>query len=196
MQPPHPTLYVLAFLLLLAGRPCPGQPAPATDNEEVAGLYEADQADRRANLDWDALGERDAERRRRVRALLEADRLRTSEDYRRAALIFHHGPFGDTASVKVGHELAGIAVGLDSLNEAAHWLWAATWDRYLMYSEKPQWYGTQVRLMESGELVLHEVDTTRITDAERARLGIDPLDVLRERAERRNREMQARSGNR
>jgi hypothetical protein len=80
----------------------------ATDvNPELLNLVIYDQWDRGndmfgdrhpadgENVDWDAVGKRDQERRHAVRKLLADGKLQTGKDYRFAALILQHSP--DTA---------------------------------------------------------------------------------------------------
>ena len=147
------------------------------DNLELAELYEQDQADRSGgfdSVDWTAVSRRDSLRRDRVRELLDADEVRTSEDFRHAAMIFQHG--SDTTEYRLAFELARKAVELDSTNAGAKWLVAAAWDRYQMEVGKPQWYGTQfVKDGPDSPWRLYDIDTTAVSDEERQRMGVPPL---------------------
>jgi hypothetical protein len=184
------TALLWAGLLLLAA--CAQQAAdePVADNPELKELYEQDQADRQGGfegIDWPEVSRRDSLRRERVRELLAADAVRTSEDYRHAAMVFQHG--SDTTAARMAYELARTAVDLDSTNEGAAWLMAAAWDRYRMRQGQPQWYGTQfVKDSMNAPWRLYDVDTTAVTDAERRALGVPPLDSARARAVRMNRD--------
>src|SRR5690349_4480244 len=75
------------------GRSEAAKPAPP-DNEEVARLYEDDQADRRPEvgkvIDPSVIVPRDREREGRIKALYRAGELRTGKDYHRAAMVLQH----------------------------------------------------------------------------------------------------------
>jgi len=177
------------FVLVLIGcTPPKAPPTPIADNPELKELYEADQADRSAgpDIDWPAVSERDSLRRVRVRALLAEEAVQTSEDYRHAAMVFQHG--NDTTAARMAFELAEQAVALDSTNASAKWLMAAAWDRYQMRQGIPQWYGTQFVRQADEPWRLYDIDTTKVTDAERQRLGVRTLAESRARvAEMNNR---------
>ena len=61
---------------------------------------------------------------------------------------------------------------------------AATKDRFLMSSGKPQLYGTQFRKID-GVWKLHEVDPN-VTDEERAKWNVPPLTEAKSRAVQMN----------
>ena len=110
----------------------------------MRALYEADQADRQfaeppSEADWAAISARDAERQTRVYELLKDDRLSAAEDFYHAAMILQHG---DTPEdILVAHILA-TAAGFKG-DERGSWLSAASLDRYLLRTRKPQRLGTQ-----------------------------------------------------
>ena len=78
----------------------------------------------------------------KVRALLAADELKTGEDFKEAAFIFHH--MDDTDDCLFAHVLAMEAVLKGS--DSAKWIVAATLDRYLQSIGRPQVFGTQYPL--------------------------------------------------
>jgi hypothetical protein len=169
---------LLALLIVAAG--CAARRAPrAADHPELAALYGADQADRRGP--WDttlaaarAQMERDAARRARVQALVAASAARTAADHYHAAMVLQHG--GDSTAYRAAHDLARRAVALDPTHAPARWLVAAAWDRYQLSIGRPQWYGTQGACdLATGRAAMQAIDTTRVTDAERVRLGVRPL---------------------
>src|SRR5258708_20534662 len=94
--------------------------APAsTDSADLLILYEQDQADRSGNaIDGVTMYQRDAERRARVRDLLDAGAVRTAGDYYHAALVFQHAD--NVEGIQLAHELAIIAAALG--NREARWL--------------------------------------------------------------------------
>lgn len=164
-------------------------PADTTDNSELRMMYEADQADRTPGqgeeIDWPRVMIADSTRRARVREMLDSNLVRTADDYYHAAMVFQHG--NDTTSARMAHELAATAVELDSTHENAKWMTAAAWDRYLMRKGEPQWYGTQfVKDTADEPWRLYDVDTTRVTDEDRIRLGVPPLAESRERVREMN----------
>ncbi len=147
----------------------------AVSNEELRQLYEADQQDRQIDFsrlseeELRAIDQRDAEHRAQVEAMLEAGEVRTAEDYYHAAMIFQHG--GDSTAYRLAHEMSKRAYTMDSTHALAGWLSAASWDRYQLSMGKLQWYGTQY-FSPDGIWQLQPIDTTRITDQERQRLGV------------------------
>ena len=151
-------------------------------------MYEADQADRQGDIDWELVGPRDEARRQRATEMLDQDIVHTAQDYYNAAMIFQHGTFGDTISARRAFDLMERSLSLESAVPRGKWLRAAAWDRYLMYKGEPQWYGTQYRkLSAESPWILWEVDTTKVTDAERAANDVPPLAEARARAEEMNR---------
>jgi hypothetical protein len=110
-------------------------------NQELRGLFDEDQADRRSQLPAD-LAERDQRRRRRVEQLLAEGTVADPDDLFHAAMVFQHG--ADRAHYLRSHELAKRAADLGS-TRPARWLAAAAYDRWLMTGGLPQKYGTQYR---------------------------------------------------
>lgn len=190
-----PRMIIVVLALALTGacaqdrRKVEGTNQGLGDNAKLGALYEQDQADRSGGSDsivWTLVNQRDSLRRERVRELLDSNEVRTSEDYRHAAMIFQHG--SDTTAARLAHELAQQAVGLDSTNASATWLLAASWDRYQMRLGKPQWYGTQyVKDSENGPWRLYDIDTTAVSDHARRQLGVPTLEEARVRVEEFNR---------
>lgn len=144
----------------------------ASVNQELYELFRADQADRRGDIDWNEVGPRDARRRERALEMVEAGLLKARDDFIHAAFIFQHG--SDSASYKLAHELAMEAVELDSTATRARWIAAASKDRYLQSVGKPQIYGTQARMID-GLWTLEPIDTTVVSDTERAWWGVRTL---------------------
>ena len=174
-------MYKLAALLFLALAACASSEqqgdveSAQADNSALRELYEQDQADRSDDsIDWRQVSRRDSLRRVRVRELLDANQVATSEDYRHAAMVFQHG--SDTTAAWLAFDLAERAVELDSSNADAKWLMAAAWDRYQMRRGEPQWYGTQfVKDPPDSPWRLYDIDTTKVSDEDRRRLGVRSL---------------------
>ncbi|HEX6904779.1 MAG TPA: hypothetical protein VF789_34045 [Thermoanaerobaculia bacterium] len=178
-------LYVLT-LLILAGIAVAQTPAPAAGpNTDLAKLYEEDQADRAGTLkdtDWAAVEKRDAERRRQVLEIMEKGGARVAADYYHAAMVFQHSIQPEDHDR--AHAWCVKALELEPDLKGARWLAAASKDRALMWRGQPQLYGTQFRKVD-GKWILWEVDPS-ITDEERAKWGVPPLAVAKERVEKLN----------
>ena len=165
-----------------ATRPATAQ--AVTDNPELAAIFQADQAARQGQMARD-VGERDAERRRRVEGIIAAGQMRTAADHFHAAMVFQHG--GSPDDYMRAHELAKRAAELDPSHRSAKWLSAAAMDRYLLSVGRPQVYGTQFMVVQDV-WVLQEIDESAVTDEQRAALGVPPLAQARERARKGNAE--------
>lgn len=157
-----------------------------THNPELERLFQEDQADREAgpnaDIDWQAVSKRDAERRARVREIVDKGGATTSMDYYHAAMVYQHGT--EVPEYDEAHRLAVKAVELDSENGKAKWLAAASKDRSLMWQGKPQLYGTQFKKVD-GRWILWEVDPA-ITDEERAKWNVPPLAEQQKKVETLN----------
>lgn len=143
----------------------------------MAAIFAADQAIRqvapekfRDRAFVDEMLAEDAARRVQTRALLDAGALSTGEDYRAAAFVFQHGSTPE--DYLLAHSLAVAAVAKGSPEGA--WIAAATLDRYLQMTEKPQIYGTQTRKTRDAPATLDPYDRALIPDSLRAVFGVPP----------------------
>jgi hypothetical protein len=155
-------------------------------NPELERLYQEDQGDRAGNLestDWKEMAKRDAERRTRVLAIVEKGGAKEAADYIHAAMVFQHGT--EPADYDQANQWAAKAVELDPDYPGARWLAAASKDRYLMWSGKPQLYGTQFKKDKEGPWYLWQVDPA-VTDEERAKWDVPPLARAKARVEAMN----------
>lgn len=153
------------------------------DNEELIEIYNADQADRQTQpIDWNIVSKNDSLREVRIYELLDSNKVRTSLDYHNAAMIFQHG--GDSIAYGMAVKLMRKSIELDST--ANKWLLAAAIDRYLLSKGELQIYGTQYWKMKDQSWELREIDTTKITDAERIEYGVETLAQQRENVKRMN----------
>lgn len=167
------------------------QAYPSTEtfnnNPELIEIYKKDQSDRSGNyddVDWDLLGKNDSLRRIRVIQLLDSNKVHTSLDYKNAAMIFQHGL--DSTHYRMAVELMKKSVDLDST--ANKWLLAAAIDRYLLSKNEPQIYGTQYyRKGVDKPWESAEIDTIKISDAERLKYGVPTLAQQKERVKAMNR---------
>ncbi|MBU0691301.1 hypothetical protein KKC97_04750 [bacterium] len=153
---------------------------------ELFFMMKGDQAARldTDTIPWDSVAVEDARRLNRVKELVAGKELKTAQDYFNAALICQHGT--DSTDYRLANELAKQAAALDTSYAAAKWLSAASWDRYLQSMGLPQIYGTQFRTDSAGVWTLEPIDTTAVTDEERARLGVPSLEEARRQAARMN----------
>jgi hypothetical protein len=156
------------------------------DNDEVAKLYDADQADRKTDkaVDWEVVLPRDRQREARVKALYEKGQLRTGKDYYRAAMVLQHA--SKPEDFLLAHEFCMVA--LLKGERGARWLACATEDRFLMMIGRPQRFGTQYRgaVILQGSTApdqpvkLYEVGPG-VTDGLRRELGVPSLAEARKR---------------
>lgn len=164
------------------------EPSKLTNNEELAKIFEMDQADREPGpdgIDLAVVNERDANRRRQTLEILRKGNVRTSEDFRHAAYVFQHGKtIGD---FRLALSLAWVAATIDPDNEDAKSLTAAAWDRLLMNQGQPQWYGTQFqRKYGESEWTLYDIHEDAVSDEERQELNVPTLSETRQRLEKLN----------
>lgn len=139
-------------------------------------LYDEDTEDR-SYIDWDnkkevrELNKRDERRKEKIREIIKKEGLISGLDYHHASLIFQHGE--TSKDYKLAHELAKKAVDLG--DETAKWLYAATFDRWLLSEGKAQKYGTQFKQDKNGEWGLAQPIDPSITDEERLKYRVPPL---------------------
>ena len=150
-------------------------------NPELAQLAREDQASRMAAQP----DHRDAERRQRVLRILATGQALDARDKVNAALVLQHTGLAicdgalrseSAENYLLAHYLAMSA--FEAGEQDAATLVAQTIDRYLTFTEGRQKYGTN-RLVdqETGEEYLPPIDRT-VTDAERGRYGVPPLQAL------------------
>ncbi len=156
----------------------------AQDNEELKSIYKADQSDRQTeSIDWSVVGKRDKERRDRVSEILAEGGAKTGQDYKNAAMVFQHG--GDSVSYKKAVDLMTKATQIDP--DMNKWLLAAATDRYRLSIGQKQIYGTQFRKANrDAPWELSPIDTTVLTDADRAAMNAPPLAYARQRVIKMN----------
>jgi hypothetical protein len=148
---------------------------------EIEKLFRADRREHFnvppvGTAEYSALRQRDRDRRESALRLLRSIANPSAQDLYRVAWLFNHGDTPQEAHR--AHQLATQAAGLG--HNEAKWLAAASYDRWQMYSGKPQKYGTQI--VPDG--IRHRVWDTdpNTTDAERAEFNVPPLAQQHERA--------------
>ncbi len=118
-------------------------------------------------------------------AMLKGNRITTSNDYYKAAMIFQHG--NQVEDIKLAFAMAQLAVTLDGSNTHAKWLTAASWDRILMMHHQPQWFGTQYyQPKPNSNWELYTINENIISDEERNHYNIPSLDMVKDMAKKMN----------
>ncbi len=172
------TASIAAFVLGIQPAREPDGPA----SKELRKIRTADQK-ARTNLPdkagMDAFIREDAKRLARVRELLKADKLRTTEDYSTAALIFQHGP--QTDDYLIAHELSVVA----AIKGEHGSMPALAIDRFLSRFGK-QRFGTQYALQYSSEsrfglMEVEEEGRWAVTESLRLDFFIPSLLVAKEK---------------
>ncbi len=155
------------------------------ENLELVEIYNMDQADRKTDsIDWKVVWKKDSLRQVRVYELLDSNKVITSIDYRNAAMIFQHGR--DSISYGMAVKLMRKSIELDST--ASKWLLAAAIDRYLLSKGEAQIYGTQYEKNGDEPWKLSRIDTTKISDKERIKYGVETLAEQLETVKKLNKE--------
>ena len=167
----------LVIAVVVIGFPVGRCAASPPSNHDLASMEVQDQADRAAGsnkIDWDVVSTRDAARRTEVLQLLNAGDIRSADDFYNAALIFQHGD--SIQDTQLALALATTSARMNPSNQQAQVLMAQAWDRILVRSGKPQWYGTQFqRSKTTGKWELFPTDPTAVTEAQRTALGLPTL---------------------
>ncbi len=182
---------ILLFAIIIGFISCDSKNSKTTnvaqeniiDNPELIEMFKNDQADRTNHIDWNIVQKNDSLREVRVYELLDSNKVRSSLDYNNAALIFHHGE--DSVAYKMAVKLMKKSIELDSTRNK--WFLAVITDRYLLSINKPQIYGTHYKRLENNIVVREEMDSTKITDAERIECGVETLAEQREKIKNLNR---------
>jgi hypothetical protein len=175
-------LAALVFPVLYAQTPSgPTIPKLPDANAEIVDLVARDQWDRgfdffgdrqpppQDKIDWDAVGQRDAQRREAVRKLLAEGKLQSGKDYHFAAWILQHSL--ESAGYLLAHVLAVTAVSKGE--PKARWIGAASMDRYLWSLQQPQVFGTQFH-QANGVWNQDPYDRATLSDAIRANWCVVP----------------------
>jgi hypothetical protein len=166
--------------------------SPVGDNQELAGIYREDQADRTMapgrEIDWNAVSPRDEAREIRVKELMSSGSLKSGADYFHAAMVLQHAVTPD--DYLLAHDLCVIAIGKGE--PQAKWLAAASLDRFLVSVGRPQRYGTQFGSKRIHQpMRLAPVDPT-VPDSIRAEMNVPPLDEAKKREAKMVEEFEAK----
>jgi len=147
--------------------------------QELRAMAKADQDCRMAG---GSCAQEDEIRQRRVLTLLAEGKVNEPEAKECAALILQHSGLtlcdGRYQAISLDNFLLAHLLAKSAASQgrrSARWLAAASLDRYLVFSGKPQKYGTQTVFDPALQrLVVPPVDPAT-TDAERAEWGVEPL---------------------
>jgi hypothetical protein len=156
-----------------------GTKPDANASARMKALYDADQAERKGTIDSSIIP-RDLDRRKAALKLLEGGNLFTGADLLGAAFVFQHGNCPN--HYLLAHILAEQALKRGSVD--AKFIYAATYDRWLISTGKPQKYGTQMpgfridsdakNKITSCEIIEPTIDSTT-KDSERILYGLPTL---------------------
>ena len=164
---------IVLSLLAASTLSVPPAGTPETpSNPEMTAIFDADQKARQdPAIDWAIVGPQDEARLKRTQTLLDAGALKSGDDFFNAAFVFQHGVSPD--HYLKAHLLATIAVAKGKVG--ATWIAAATLDRYLQNTGKPQILGTQFRTEADGRTSQEPFNRAFASDALRGELGVHPL---------------------
>lgn len=186
-------LVILVFLFCLLGIfSCKKNEEIISDNIELKNMVIKDQEMRQLDtLDMEPI---DKKHRMKVMELLAQGKVKTQKDKFNAALILQHTAltYCDQKLVSISPENYYLAYQLvkNSFEEgdtSVATMVATTYDRYLLYTEGFQKYGTQRVYDESTDSFLWAPIDTTTTDQERAKYKIKPLiDLLKEYKMKKN----------
>ena len=144
-------------------------------SKQIQTIVDADQAMRQNNQPFNSSD--DQKRRQKLIPLIS--RAVTAQDFARISLVFQHG--NCVPEIMLANKMASMAIQLTpkgrklgSQDIDPRWLYAATLDRALMYSDLAQKYGTQYT-SHGGRCVRLYVVDPRTTDAERAQYNVPSL---------------------
>ena len=155
-------------------------PTGAEVSRELRALFEADQSEREGGR---VSPEADRRRLARVKSLLARESLRAGPDYYYAAMIFQHSTDRTGRDHLVAHVLAMTAALLGE--DRGRWLAAAALDRFLVFNDFAQFFGTQFERDGSGRWAPGTVDGI-FTEQLRLQFRIPTRDSLQRRADRWN----------
>jgi hypothetical protein len=157
------------------------------DNQELKGLCDQDQSDRTPpkgkSIDLALLDPRDKARLKRVKELYTQSLLQTANDYDCAATVLQHGQVPE--EFLLAHEFWVVAISKGKNDQDTLSLAAASEDRYLMNIGRPQRFGTQLRSVDNGPIMLYPVDGG-VTDELRRLMGGHSLAEIKVRVAEMN----------
>jgi hypothetical protein len=174
-------------LLLLGCNTTSQQTDLLKNNAELEQMVIDDQEMRKSESD-EPMEPKDKIHRQRVMELLSENLIKTPTDKFNAALILQHTALtycnDDLKSISSENYYLAYTLAKSSMetgNKEAAYLVAATYDRFLLYTEGYQKYGTQQVYYEEEDDMLWAPIDTLTTDEERKIYGVKGLsDLLKE----------------
>jgi hypothetical protein len=157
-------------------------------SRRIKTLYEADQADREGKPPFkqqqiEKIIKGDLARRQEMLEYIVREQLQTDADFLGAGFIFQHGNCSD--SFLLAHQLAGHAIALSEsvvstgeFKGISRWLYAATFDRYLVNNRLLQRFGTQYRFDGPDCQYVLEPFDPNTTNEERTLYEVGAFDAL------------------
>ncbi|MDZ7632428.1 MAG: hypothetical protein U5K74_14040 [Gemmatimonadaceae bacterium] len=129
----------------------------------------------------------------RTAALEACGRIRSASDLQTAAqLALAAGRLGEE-TVERAYVWSRRAVVADTADRASWRVMAHAWDQLQLLRQQPQWFATVIRCeVADGRCVLAPLDTTRVSDPQRAELGLRTLVQQRELLDSLNRSLPKR----
>jgi hypothetical protein len=173
------------------GKPIKFVPAERV-SRRIKTLFDADQADREGKPPFtpqhvQKIIKEDLARRQEMLEYIIRDQLQTDADFLGAGFIFQHGNCSD--SFLLAHQLAGHAIALSEsvisrgeFKGISRWLYAATFDRYLVNNKLPQRFGTQLRFDGPDCWNVLEPFDPKTTNEEREQYSVAPFDLSQAKA--------------
>jgi hypothetical protein len=139
---------------------------------EMNRIFDEDQAER-GPAHWNnrieqTLSIADTHRRSETLDLVKNGRLRSADDFTKAAFIFQHGSTREDFLLAHTLALAALARG----NRGASWIAAASLDAYLQASGQRQIYGTRFHISHGQPELTAPFDTQLIPESLRLQLGV------------------------
>ncbi len=183
----------MIFFMLNCSKEKPSlEPDHSVDNQALKEMYLKDIEIREQDERTDTvnLESFDKVHREKVFELLADNKIVSPNDKYRAALILQHTAAkicdGEITSISPENYLLAYHLSQNAMLKTPKArdlniprMVALNYDRYLLYSQGYQKYGTQLIFDDtSGEMVLAPMDTTLATDQERSQYQVEPLRVL------------------
>ena len=180
-----PLVFALLYTFLIGGctSTSSSQHEAITDNEELKSMVRKDQEIRlNDTIDWEPI---DRTHRERVMWLLANNKVRTNEDKLNASLLLQHTALtfcnGELKSISAENYLMAYQLSKSAFENGAKnaaYLSAVTYDRYLLYTDGHQKFGTQRVFNDTTKEEMWAPIDPKTTDEERARYNVPPLNEL------------------
>jgi hypothetical protein len=170
---------IITFLACSTEKPEVEKTGDAQVSQDLREMVDEDQRLRNMgdSVDYEVIFEAGERHREKVFEYLAQGAITDPIDLYRASFILQHA---DPSRCSECYLLA-YQLSLEAVNKGfdkARSLTAMNLDRYLVFTNQPQRYGTQYNIDSTGRYFLYEVDRT-VSDSERAAWNVAPLGQLR-----------------